>query len=77
MPRKGKVPGSTDHWDSSDFSRFQATGANFHGFNGAFKNNPQFFEVRVPPSPGGVFGVADIVPEHRAFVAHITSLGHS
>lgn len=73
--RKERGFGLTDR-DPHDFTRLEATGADFHGFHSTFKQHPQFFQIGVPPPSGGVLGVTHIVPKHGTFVTHFTSLGH-
>ena len=73
--RKKQRLGLTDR-NSRYFVGLEATGADFHGFNRTLKQHSQFFQIRVPPPPGGILGVTHVVPEHRAFVTHFTSFGH-
>lgn len=73
--RKKQGSGLTDR-DPHDFTGLEATGADLHGFHGTFEQHPQFFQIGVPPPPGGIMGVTHIVPEHRALVTHFTSFGH-
>ena len=68
--------GLDDFDDSDDFVAFEATGADFHGFHRALVHHAQFFQVGVPPSSGGVFGVAHIITEHGAFITNFTSFRH-
>ena len=73
--RKKQEFGLTDR-DPYDFAGFEATGADLHGFHRTFKQHPQFFQIGVPPPPGGILGVTHVIPEHGAFVTHLTSFGH-
>jgi len=68
--------GLDDFDDSDDFVAFEATGADFHGFHRALVHHAQFFQVGVPPSSGGVLGVANIIAEHWAFITNFTSFRH-
>jgi len=75
-PRQGCSPVG----ESGRFFYFpgcDATGANSHSLHPARRlDSADFFQVRVPPAPRRVVGVAYVIAEHRLFAADLTDLSH-